>query len=56
VIVPVKQTLTAIAEEEVLTNYTSWNIGALLDDPKDHRPPNNFDLARERLRKLRNKL
>jgi len=53
VIVPVKQTLTAIAEEEVLTNYTSWNIGALLDDPKYHRPHNNFDLARERLRKLR---
>lgn len=53
VIVPVKQTLTAIAEEEVLTNYTSWNIGALLDDPRYQRPPNNFDLARERLRKLR---
>jgi len=51
--VPVKLTLKAIAEEEVLTNYTSWNIGALLDDPKYHRPPNDFDLARERLRKLR---
>lgn len=54
VIEPVKQTLKAIAEEEVLSNYTSWNMGALLDDPKYHRPPKDFDLARERLRKLRN--
>ena len=53
VILPVKQALTAIAEEEVLTNYTSWNIGALLDDPKYHLPPNSFDLTRTRLRGLR---
>ena len=52
---PVMRIIQNIKDEEVLINYTSWDISPLLDGPQPHRPLNERDSPIERLRSLRNR-
>ena len=50
---PVMRILQNIKDEEVLINYTRWDISPLLDGPQPHPTESERDSPIERLRSLR---